>query len=235
MSKTRIVVLTGAGISQESGIQTFRASDGLWENHPIEEVATPQGFERDPDKVYQFYNQRIARLEDDNVKPNAAHKALVDLHNAKNVELTLVTQNVDDLHERAGSPHVIHMHGSLREARCSVSGNVVAAVEAYAVDQGCQCCQPSNRLRPNIVWFGEVPFFMEIIENALFDAELFIAIGTSGNVYPAAGFVELAHQFGAKTVELNLEPTGNHAQFDEGHYGRASEVVPSYINAFLNR
>lgn len=229
----RVVVLSGAGISQESGIDTFRATDGLWENHAIEDVATPEGFARNPNLVYQFYNQRIIQLKQPTVAPNAAHKALAALANTDNVVLTLVTQNVDDLHERAGSREVLHMHGSLVQARCTRSQQVHPVEYPYSSKKLCQCCLPPQPLRPNIVWFGEMPFYMEQIEQALFNADVFIAIGTSGNVYPAAGFVDLAQQFGAKTIELNLQPSERQSLFDEAYYGPATEIVPAYLQQYI--
>jgi len=223
----KVVVLTGAGISAESGLRTFRASDGLWEEHPIEEVATPEGFSRNPELVHRFYSER--RLQLDSVSPNAAHFALAQAAKDPGLDLFLVTQNVDDLHERAGQPQVLHMHGELRKMRCLVTGRVEVFEGASSVLSTCKCCAVSGRLRPDIVWFGEVPFGMDEIHHALVHADVFVSIGTSGNVYPAAGFVRLARQVGAKTVELNLEPSEGALAFDEARYGLATEVVPAYF------
>jgi len=230
-----VVVLTGAGVSAESGIKTFRASDGLWENHPIEEVATPEGFARNPSLVYQFYNARRAQLLSDAITPNAAHTALAkfeyDFIEQTGGEFLLVTQNVDNLHERAGSRNVLHMHGELLKMRCSNTEMVYDCRTAIGFDDECRCCQQPGNLRPHIVWFGEMPFYMQQITEALLNCDLFISIGTSGNVYPAAGFYQTAKQHDALTVELNLEPTGS--QFDEHHYGPASELVPQFLTEIL--
>ncbi len=225
-----IVVLTGAGISAESGIRTFRASDGLWEDHRIEDVASPEGFERDPDTVHRFYNLRRHQLLHENISPNAAHKALADFEKRFNGTFTLVTQNIDNLHEQAGSQQPLHMHGELLNIRCSSSGKIYDCLEDTATQSVCQCCGIPGQLRPHVVWFGEMPLYMEEIYRALDQCDLFIAIGTSGNVYPAAGFFEIARAAGAHTVELNLEPSANGSRFEEQRYGMASEVVPRYLN-----
>lgn len=230
----KIVCLTGAGISAESGIQTFRASDGLWESHRIEDVATPEGFSRDPELVYNFYNSRRAQLLQGTIQPNAAHHALARLANSTEYQLTLVTQNVDDLHERAGTNDVIHMHGELLKARCVSSGKPVSWLSSLTAESRCTCCLPAQKMRPHIVWFGEVPFFMDEIEKALFECDMFIAVGTSGQVYPAAGFVALAKQCGAKTVLLNLEALVDGGQFDQHIYGNASKIVPAFVAQLLN-
>lgn len=225
----RVVVLTGAGVSAESGIRTFRASDGLWEEHRIEEVATPEGFEKDPDLVHRFYSQRRAQL--DQVVPNAAHLALAEAARQPELELYLVTQNVDDLHERAGQPQTVHMHGELRKMRCLATGQVEAFAGESTRASKCKCCAKEGRLRPHIVWFGEIPLHMEEIQLALERADVFLSIGTSGNVYPAAGFVRLAKRAGAHTVELNLEPSEGARVFEEAHYGPATQVVPNYLRS----
>lgn len=224
-----IVVLTGAGVSAESGIKTFRANDGLWENHRVEDVATPEAFERDPELVYRFYNERRRGLLSATVKPNDAHIALAEF--AKNSEhnVTIVTQNIDNLHERGGSENVIHMHGELLKARCVVTGKSFEITTDFDATDKCQCCEPGNEIRPHIVWFGEVPFAMNGIENKLADCDMFISLGTSGNVYPAAGFVAFAKSVGAKTVEVNLEPSVTNSQFDEHVYGPATEVLPKFL------
>ena len=222
----RIAVLTGAGISAESGIRTFRATDGLWEEHRIEDVATPEGFRRDPVLVHCFYNLR--RADAARAQPNAAHRALAVL--AHHHEVTLITQNVDDLHERGGSPEVIHMHGSLLGALCAACGHRWSATLVMrSLDPCPRCGTPATR--PDIVWFGEMPYRMEDIYHALNRADLFVSIGTSGAVYPAAGFVQQARMAGARTVEINLEPTQGARLFDEGVYGPASETVPAFFGA----
>lgn len=228
-----LVILTGAGISAESGVPTFRASDGLWEGHRIEQVATPEGFAADPALVQDFYNRRRRQLAQ--VAPNAAHRALADLAARWAGELLLVTQNVDDLHDRAHletppAPgfELIHMHGELLKARCTASDAVCdwpGDLEADHVSPH----HPQGRLRPHIVWFGEMPLAMERIEAALERCDLFVSIGTSGAVYPAAGFVQQARWAGARTVEINLEPTEGRRQFDEGVYGPATQAVPRFL------
>ncbi|GAA6153416.1 NAD-dependent protein deacylase [Pseudoteredinibacter isoporae] len=226
-----IVILTGAGVSAESGLDTFRDNGGLWEQHRVEDVATPEAFERDPHLVQRFYNlRRKALLE--NAEPNEAHIALAEFERhyrkAGYGEFTLITQNVDDLHERAGSQQLLHMHGELLKIRCQQSSKVYTCRDDVAVDQPCPCCERPGQLRPDIVWFGEMPMFMDDIEQALSRCDVFVAIGTSGQVYPAAGFVQMASAYGAHTVELNLEASGGH--FHEGHYGPATEVVPQFLN-----
>ncbi|WP_437610820.1 Sir2 family NAD+-dependent deacetylase [Erwinia sp. V71] len=228
-----VVVLTGAGISAESGIRTFRASDGLWEEHKVEDVATPEGFARDPERVQAFYNARRRQLQQPEIQPNAAHKALAELESVLGDNFLLVTQNIDNLHERAGSERVLHMHGELLKVRCPDSGQVLAWTEDVTPGDRCHCCQFPQRLRPHVVWFGEMPLGMDEIYQALAEADYFIAIGTSGHVYPAAGFVHEARLQGAHTVELNLEPSQVGSEFAEKKYGLASEVVPLYVRTFL--
>ena len=248
-----IVVLTGAGISAESGIKTFRASDGLWEEHRIEDVASPEGFARDPDTVHRFYNLRRKHLLDQNVQPNAAHYSLAKLESTllENTlaqldnpltgteqglnPFTLVTQNIDDLHERSGSNNLLHIHGELLKIRCSQSEDIFPCHEATSPLSVCSCCQQSGNLRPHVVWFGEMPLYMDQIYRGLESCDLFIAIGTSGNVYPAAGFFEIAKSAGAHTVELNLEPSVNGSKFDEQIYGPASKIVPTYVDTLLEQ
>lgn len=228
-----IVVLTGAGVSAESGVKTFRDNNGLWENHPIEDVATPEGFKRNPRLVYDFYNARRRQLLDPMVKPNPAHHALARLEQEFNGNVLLVTQNVDNLHERAGSSKILHMHGDLLSSRCEGSGRVDRIDRDFGQDDVCHCCTPGQRIRPNIVWFGEMPMYMDDIYSALASADLFISIGTSGNVYPAAGFVEEARFHGAHTVELNLEPSRGQNLFAEKRYGQASELVTQFVDEVL--
>lgn len=219
----RIVVLTGAGISAESGLGTFRDVDGLWTKYDLEDVATPEGFARDPALVHAFYNMRRKLMAE--ATPNAAHVALAELEaRMAPGELLIVTQNIDNLHELAGSSNVIHMHGELLRARCAHCGDECACVEDLSVERVCAACAAPGGMRPAVVWFGEMPLRMDEIERALEGAELFVSIGTSGNVYPAAGYVQIARAIGVRTLELNLEATSGF--FDEGRYGPASEVVP---------
>lgn len=234
MNYQRIVVLTGAGISAESGIKTFRDSNGLWNDHTIEDVATPQGFERCPQLVYDFYNARRKQLLSGDVSPNLAHFALANVEKMIGNGLLLVTQNVDNLHERAGSKNVRHMHGVLQRARCIVSGKAINITGDFDQKLDCTCCYPSNRMRPDIVWFGEIPHYMDEIAEAISNCDLFVSIGTSGNVYPAAGFVALANRAGAHSVELNLEPSSGTNQFAQHHYGLASVIVPRFFNTITN-
>lgn len=235
MAIESIVILTGAGISAESGIRTFRASDGLWEDHRVEDVATPEAFHRDPHLVHRFYNSRRNQLLSDPVKPNPAHMALAELEEKFPGKVLLVTQNIDNLHERSGSKNLIHMHGELLKLRCQESGVVYQITEDAQPEDICQCCGSSGNLRPDIVWFGEMPMHMETIYSALEECDLFISIGTSGHVYPAAGFVELASSCGALTVELNLEPSKKESAFDHHIYGPASEVVPEFVQDILSQ
>ena len=228
-----VVVLTGAGISAESGIQTFRAQDGLWEDHRIEDVATPEGFERNPDLVQEFYNQRRLKLQDPKIKPNPAHIALGKLEEALEGNVTIITQNIDNLHERGGSNHVIHMHGELMKARCSESNQVVEEKGEIHTGDLCHCCQIPSQLRPHVVWFGEMPLRMGEIYAALEQADLFVSIGTSGVVYPAAGFVHDAKMHGAHTIEINLEPSAVESEFEEKRYGKASVEVVKLVEEIL--
>ena len=227
-SLPNIVILTGAGISAESGLKTFRDNDGLWENHRVEEVATPEAFEQNPSLVYRFYNARRAQLQQDDVNPNAAHEK------AFGSNLMLVTQNVDDLHERGGSQSVYHMHGKLLSARCAISQQTFDWSDSFDHTTKCPCCNRVT-LRPDIVWFGEMPMYMEEIYDALSKADVFVAIGTSGNVYPAAGFVQIAKESGAHTIEANLEPGVTNALFDESLTGPASHIVPQWVDQLMSK
>lgn len=220
--RQNIVILTGAGISAESGLKTFRDSNGLWEEHPIEDVATPQGFERNPELVQNFYNMRRRQLK--GASPNLAHAALAELEKKWKGNFLLVTQNVDNLHRRAGSKHILHMHGELQRVSCQRTLEIFEWTEDVNPDTPCPCCQMAATLRPYIVWFGEMPLHMEQIYKALHQCDVFLAIGTSGQVYPAAGFVQEAKFRNANTIECNLEPSGNEA-FDIGVYGKATETV----------
>lgn len=223
-----IVVLTGAGISAESGLKTFRANDGLWENHRVEDVATPEAFERDPQLVHRFYNERRQQLLN-GTRPNAGHFALAEFEKRYSGDFTLITQNIDNLHEQAGSDNILHMHGELLAIRCATSGQLYPCEEDIRPEQECPCCGLPGQLRPHVVWFGEMPLYMTQIEQTLSKCDLFVAVGTSGNVYPAAGFFQMAKVCGAHTVELNLEPSVSGSLFDEQHYGPGTEVVPEFF------
>ncbi len=228
-----IVILTGAGISAESGLRTFRAEDGLWEDHPVEEVATPQGFRRDPDLVQRFYDERRANILA--AQPNPAHAALARLDAEWTGDLLIVTQNIDDLHERAGARRVLHMHGEgLIAPGAPPATRATAGPALYATPRR---APPAGRraLRPDIVWFGEMPYQMERIFAALGRADLFVSIGTSGAVYPAAGFVQAAREHGAATLELNLEPSQGSRLFDETRLGPASALVPEWVREILEQ
>jgi NAD-dependent deacetylase len=222
-----IVILTGAGVSAESGVATFRGPDGLWEGHRVEDVATPEAFRRDPALVRGFYDARRARLGE--VEPNAAHEALARLDAEWPGELLLVTQNVDDLHERAGSKRLLHMHGELKSGWCLACDGRFAWDGPMGNDAACPGCAHRGAVRPDIVWFGEMPYQMDRIEAALRDCDLFVSIGTSGAVYPAAGFVQTARYCGAQTLELNLEPSQGSIFFDETRIGPAGELVPAWV------
>jgi NAD-dependent deacetylase len=231
MPPPAIVVLSGAGISRESGLATFCDPDGLWARYRIEEVATPEAFARDPELVLGFYDARRAQIRDPAVQPNAAHLALAELDRRWPGEFLLVTQNVDDLHERAGSRRLLHMHGELAKARCLACAVVQDAPDRLAHRPPCQGCG-APRLRPHIVWFGEVPFGMAQIYAALGRCDLFVSIGTSRDVYPAAGFVAEVRG-GARTLELNLEPSAGAGAFDEALHGPASRLVPEFVTVLL--
>ncbi len=235
MVRSNLVILTGAGVSAESGVPTFRADDGLWMGHRIQDVATPGAFACDPALVQDFYNRRRRQLAE--VRPNAAHHALAELAARWDGDFLLVTQNVDDLHDRAHAAtppapgfQLIHMHGELLKAHCTRTGQVcdwpgdLAAAEPSPH-------HPQGRLRPHIVWFGEMPLQMDRIEAALARCDLFVSIGTSGAVWPAAGFVQLARRAGAHTIELNLEPSQITGLFDEVRHGPATEVVPGFCRS----
>ena len=225
-----IVVLTGAGISAESGIPTFRDAGGLWEGHSVEDVATPEGFERDPDKVQRFYDAR--RRAAASVAPNAAHHALARLEQVLGDRLLVVTQNVDDLHERAGTRRLVHMHGELGRVLCRACGARSEWQGDLEHRPPCPACG-GRMLRPDVVWFGEMPYDLDRIEDAVVACDLFVSVGTSGAVYPAAGYVALAAAFGARTVELNLERSDAAIAFDQSRIGRATEIVPAWVDEIL--
>lgn len=222
----RIVVLTGAGISAESGLPTFRDADGLWHGHRVDEVATPDAFEREPALVHRFYDERRAALA--TVRPNAAHEALARLEQALGDDLLVVTQNIDDLHERSGSRQVLHMHGRLRSALCGSCAGHFDWVGDLGDAPPCPRCG-RRELRPDVVWFGEIPYDMDRILGAVGRADLFVSVGTSGAVYPAAGFVQYAAGQGARTLELNLVPSEGSHLFDESRHGPASRLVPEWV------
>lgn len=229
-----ILILTGAGISADSGVATFRDTGGIWAKYDYREVATPEGFAANPALVHEFYNLRRQGLG--TVRPNKGHEALARLERDVGQEggtVTLVTQNVDDLHERAGSRNLIHMHGELAKIRCEHCGTVEHWHEYLSTETSCPACHNKQGLRPHIVWFGEMPMYMEAIYDALGEADLFVSVGTSGSVYPAAGFVAEAKQQGIPCVELNLEPSDNAYLFDETRYGRAEEIVPVWVDEKL--
>ena len=232
MSDVRsLVILTGAGVSAESGLATFRGPDGLWEGHRMEDVATPEAFARDPALVHAFYDARRERQQ--TVRPNAAHEALARLDAEWPGELLLVTQNVDDLHERAQSKRLLHMHGEVAKGWCLRCNARFLWNGPMGVGAECPSCGASGMVRPDIVWFGEIPYGLERIEEALQGCDLFVSIGTSGAVYPAAGFVQTARYCGARTLEMNLEPSLGSFMFDESRIGRAGELVPSWVEEVL--
>ena len=229
LNDKKIVVLTGAGISAESGVRTFRDNDGLWENHRVEDVATPEAWVSDQSLVWRFYQARRNQLLE--VGPNPAHFALAQLE-SKTESLTLITQNVDDLHERGGSESVIHMHGRLQSLRCETTG--LSEVRMGENDLGgdfvlCNCCAISSRMRPDIVWFGEIPMEMDVICREVENCDVFIVIGSSGHVYPAAGLVNLANSNDAHTILVNFELPINGGDFDEVHIGKAGEILPDLV------
>lgn len=227
----RIVVLTGAGISAESGLATFRGAGGLWEGRRVEEVATPEAFARNPRLVHRFYNERRRRLLE--VEPNEGHRALARLEADYRGEVLVITQNVDDLHERGGTRRLLHMHGELLKARCTLCREVCECRQDLGPESVCDQCGGVGSLRPHITWFGETPFFLDAIYQHLRSAGLLISVGTSGQVHPAAGFVEVARQAGARTVEVNPEQSGMGEQFHDTRRGTAGEVLPGLVQAIL--
>lgn len=230
-----IVVLTGAGISKESGLATFRDADGVWAKYRIEDVATPDAFARDPARVLDFYNLRRRQAFGDNIRPNAAHRALGALEAFWPGDFLLVTQNIDDLHEGGGSTKLIHMHGELKKSRCNHCGDIVDGLGDLDPAMVCAACGAPGGMRPHVVWFGEMPLEMDRIYGALADCDLFVSIGTSGNVYPAAGFVQVANQAGATSVELNLEASATRSAFRHHVDGPATQLVPAFVAALLAR
>lgn len=233
----QIVVLTGAGISKESGLDTFRDPDGIWARHSLEDVATPEGFARDPDLVHRFYNARRRQLDDPSIQPNAAHSALARLEAEWQAGVVVITQNVDDLHDRAGSHNLIHMHGEIAKCRCLHCGDVIRRSGDLSTTSQCAACGRSGGLRPDVVWFGEMPRHMDEIARAVEGCALFVSIGTSGTVYPAAGLVSEArhNRRHARCIELNLEQTETSPQFHASRQGRATMLVPNLVDAILSR
>lgn len=230
-----IVVLTGAGVSRESGLDTFRDAGGIWSRVRLEDVATPQAFRRSPGTVQDFYNARRRALLAGDIHPNPAHRALARLESGRPGRVLVVTQNIDDLHERAGTRNLIHMHGELLKSRCVETGRVQPQPGDITPGTACSCCGAAGTLRPHVVWFGEVPFHLDRIYEALRSCALFLAVGTSGQVWPAAGFVdEVRARTRAWSVELNMEPTGLTPLFDEGIHGPASEIVPAFVRRLLD-
>ena len=228
----KIVVLSGAGLSAESGIETFRAKDGLWANHSVADVATVEGFTADPALVHKFYNERRRQLKE--VEPNAAHYALAKLEKILGIDLFHVTQNIDDLCERAGAENLVHMHGELLKCRCLMCAEVIKWERDVSIHIPCPKCGFKSEwggIRPHIVWFGEMPMRMNEIENALNNCDLFVAIGTSGKVYPAADFVNIAKSAKAKTLLLNKDPAENNHLFDDSIIGNATEIVPQWVDS----
>jgi NAD-dependent deacetylase len=223
--------LTGAGLSAESGVPTFRDPNGIWSKYDWRDVATPEGFELNPVRVHEFYNMRRRAHRD--IAPNAAHRALAHLEAAHGA-VTIVTQNVDALHEAAGSKSLIHMHGEIMKALCAHCQSHFPWQDDLSLETQCPSCRKAYGMRPDVVWFGEMPYEMETISELLQTCDLFLSIGTSGNVYPAAGFVADARTNGAHTVELNLEPSEGASHFHEAIYGPATELVPAYVDRLLN-
>lgn len=231
----KIVILTGSGISAESGVATFRDTGGVWAKYDYREVATPEGFAANPSLVHEFYNERRRNIG--MVKPNAAHDALAELERgltSRGGALSLITQNVDDLHERAGVENLWHMHGELKKATCVHCTSVWDWIEDLTIKTRCPDCKATGGMRPYVVWFGEMPRFMDEAMVALRDADLFVSIGTSGSVYPAAGFVGLARDAGVSCLELNLEPSENAHLFTDSRYGQATEIVPAWVSNILS-
>ena len=231
--QSSIVVLTGAGISKESGLDTFRDADGIWARVDLEDVATPEAFARDPVLVHGFYNTRRRGLLDPSVQPNDAHRALARLERDWPGGVLVVTQNIDDLHERAGTSRLIHMHGALLEQRCAHCAAISECRRDLSVDLACAACGRAGGLRPNVVWFGEMPLEMERIQAAVAECGLFVSVGTSGTVYPAAGLVREAALHGTAAVELNLEPSDGVSLFDAAIHGPATRVVPDFVERLL--
>jgi len=237
-TKLDIVILTGAGISKESGLDTFRDEGGIWSQVNIEDVATPNAYQKNPKRVQEFYNSRRRPLIEGHIKPNAAHDALARLEKdwiLKNKgRVTIVTQNIDNLHEIAGSKNLIHMHGEILKSRCQKCGSILICNTDLGFSEACSDCSEKSSLRPHVVWFGEEPLEMDRIYTLLQECALFISVGTSGNVYPAAGFIKIVREnLNIYTIELNLEPSEGATLFDEARYGVATEIIPIYVEELL--
>lgn len=224
-----VVVLTGAGISAESGLPTFRGVGGIWENHRVEDVASPQTFARDPRLVHCFYNMRRRQLLSSEIQPNTAHMALANFEEDFSGKFLLVTQNIDHLHEQAGSNKVLHMHGELLKKRCQKCYSITAVREDITIEHVCDRCGAHGTLRPHVVWFGEMPLGMNCIHQALSECDVFVSVGTSGNVYPAAGFVEIVNANGGHSIEINLQPSAMESSFDQKMYGPAGVTLPLFL------
>ena len=226
-----IAILTGAGISAESGLATFRSSNGRWNNHKVEDVASVEGFQRNPALVHDFYNNLKTEIQQ--AKPNAAHLALTKLQKEYPAEINIITQNVDTLHEKAGNQNVYHIHGQINQSVCLNCGQVLETWGDVDTETTCPHCQVMGMMKPNIVFFGENLLCMDEVEDILRKCDLFISIGTSGVVYPAAGFVQLAKYYGADTVEFTLDTTANNYLFDKHIFGKAGETLPPYIEELI--
>ena len=227
-----IFILTGAGISAESGLATFRSSNGLWNNHKVEDVASIEGFERNPALVHDFYNN--LKIEVQGVKPNAAHLAITQLQEKYPAEINVITQNVDTLHEKAGNKNVYHIHGQINQAVCLNCGHILETWGDVDTETVCPHCEVMGMMKPNIVFFGENLLCMDVVERQLRQCDLFISIGTSGVVFPAAGFVQTAKYYGADTMEFTLEATANNYLFDKHIYGKAGETFPKFVEELLS-
>lgn len=226
-----IVILTGAGISAESGLATFRASNGLWNNHPVEDVATIEGFERNPAYVHEFYNELKQELV--KAKPNAAHLAITRLQKEYPAEISVVTQNVDTLHEKAGNQNIYHIHGQINQAVCLNCGHILETFGDVDTETVCPHCNIVGMMKPNIVFFGENLLCMDKVDHLLSSCDLFLSVGTSGVVFPAASFVQIAKYNHAHTLEFNLEPTSNNYYFDKHIYGKAGTTLPAFVEELL--
>lgn len=226
-----IVILTGAGISAESGLATFRSSNGLWNNHRVEDVASVEGFRRNPALVHDFYND--LKLEIQKAKPNPAHLAITRLQNEYPAEISVVTQNVDTLHEKAGNKNIYHIHGQINQAVCLNCGHILETFGDVDTETVCAQCGVTGMMKPNIVFFGENLLCMDKVETLLRSCDLFVSIGTSGVVFPAAAFVQTAKYHGADTIEFTLEPTSNNFYFDRHVYGPAGQTLPSYVDGLV--
>lgn len=233
MNKTyrKIAVLTGAGISAESGLATFRSSNGLWNNHKVEDVASIEGFERNPALVHDFYND--LKLEIQKAKPNAAHLAVTRLQREYPAEVNVITQNVDTLHEKAGCKNVYHIHGQINQAVCLNCGHILETWGDIDTETVCLHCNIAGMMKPNIVFFGENLLCMDKVDTILRTCDLFVSVGTSGVVYPAAGFVQIAKYYGADTIEFTLDMTANNYLFDRHVYGKAGETLPPYVEELI--